>query len=99
MIVFAIWLAETPVASEVFRQESRTSRIALWCSSDRAVNQLWLPDDGLALSRISFAKSILLFLEVNPPVVVGDTAGRGILVVIQFGREDQSLGWKCLAHD
>jgi hypothetical protein len=99
-IVFAIWLADTPLASAVFRQDSRTSRIALWCSLDSALNQLWLPADGFALSRISFAKfgSILLFLQVNPAVEVGDAAALDVLVIIVV-REDESLRWwRCLAH-
>jgi len=98
MIVFAIWLAETPVVSCVFRQDSRTSRIALWWSFDRTLNQLWLAGVGLALSSISFAKSILFSLEVYPPVVVGDAAA-GNLVIVVIG-EDKALrvGWWRLAH-
>jgi hypothetical protein len=45
------------------------------------------------------AKSILFSLEVNPPVVVGDAASGDLLVVVQLRRENDSLGWGCLAHD
>jgi hypothetical protein len=100
-IVFAIWLADTPLASAVLRQESRTSRIAPWWSLDSALNQLWFPADGFTLSRISFAKfgSILLFLQVNPTVEVGDAAALDVLVIIVI-REDEALRWwRCFAHD
>jgi hypothetical protein len=81
-MVFAIWLAETPVASEVFLHCSRTARTASWCSLDRPWNQLWFTGDGLALSRISVAKSIGLLLKVNPPIVVGYAATLDLFVVV-----------------
>jgi len=98
MIVFAIWLAETPVVWCVFRHDSRTSRIALWWSFDRPLNQLWFAGAGFALCRISVAKSIFFPLQVNPPVIVGD-ATAGNLVVVVIG-EDEALrfGWWRLAH-
>jgi hypothetical protein len=101
MIVLASWVADTPLDFAVFRQESRTSRIALWCSSDRTLNQLWFPAVGFTLSRISVAKfgSILLFLQVNPTVEVGDAAALDVLVIIVI-REDEALRWwRCFAHD
>jgi hypothetical protein len=95
-IVFAIWEAEMPVASEVFRHWSRTARTASWCSLDSPPNQLRFVGDGLALSRISFAKSIRLALKVNPSIVVGDAAALDLLVVVIA--EDEILGWRCFSH-
>ena len=98
MIVFAIWLAETPVVSCVFRHDSRTSRIALWWSLDSALNQLWFAGDGFALSRISVAKSIFFPLEVNPPVIVGDAAAGNLVIFVVGEDEALRIGWRCLAH-
>jgi hypothetical protein len=93
-IALAICEADTPVASAVFRHFSRTARTASWCSLDSLCSQLRVAGDGFALSRISAAKSdsILLALEVNPPVVVGYTAAGNVLVIVVI-RENEVFRW------